>query len=121
MNAFNAEAGASEFGRRNVREARDARILIGVVVIHLDAAADLHLELAVAAREFRRALPFDLEVEIAAFGAVGSRLSRGGLRLGVLHLLLQGLDSGLHLIDLRLNFLHILRFGLWSPNGQKCR
>ena len=25
----------------------------------------------------------------------------------------------LHLIDLRLNLLHILRFGLWSPNGQK--
>ena len=94
-------------------------VLVDVIVVHLETAADFHLELAVAAREFRCALPFDLQVEIAACGTFGSRSGRRGLCLGVLHLLLQGLDGGLHLIDLRLNLLQILRFGFWSPNGQK--
>ena len=69
----------------------------------------------------RGALPRDLEVDIAAFSSSISRggVRRGGLRLGVLHLLLQGFDGRLHLIDLRLDLLHILRSGLWSSDAQK--
>lgn len=55
--AFDAEAGSSKLGRRNIREACDPRVLVGLVVIHLDAAADLHLELPVLARELWRSFP----------------------------------------------------------------
>lgn len=41
------------------------------------------------------------------------------MRLSLLHLFLQRLDRSLHLIDLRLNLLHILRFGFPSPGRQK--
>src|SRR4029079_1804942 len=120
--ALDAETGATELRRAHVWIGRDRRVLIDVLVFGLDASADLEGKLLpIRARELRRSLPRDLEVDIAAFGSRISRggVRRGGLRLGVLHLLLQCLDGGLHLIDLRLDLLHILRFVSWRANCQK--
>src|SRR5262245_19618631 len=106
-NALNAEASTPKLGGAHIREGRDRRILVDVVVVHLETPADLHLELAVCTRKFRRALPFDLQIEIAAAGTCRRRVRRGGLSFSVGHLLLQCLDGCLHLLDLRLDLLQI--------------
>src|SRR3990170_7400029 len=117
--AFDAEAGTTKLGARDIGKAGDGRVLIDVVVIHLESAADLELELlAVAAGKFRRALPLDLEVEVAGAGFSRRRLGRGGLRLGILYLLLQRLDGRLHTVDLGLDRLQILRIGCWNAGSQ---
>src|SRR5262245_3608277 len=92
-------------------------------------SSDLHLEFAVAARQFRCALPLDLQVKVALAGSRRCCVRRCGLRLGVGDLLLQRLDGCLHLsigrlhfLDLRLDLLQILCLlclRLWSGCGQK--
>ncbi len=82
-----------------------------MVVVGHDAAAHLELEFAVRACEFRRALPLDLQVEIAAAGTGCS-----GLRL--LHLALEGGHLGLHGPHLRLELCHVCGFGGRAAGSQ---
>ncbi len=101
---LDAEPGAPERRRRNVRGKGDRRVLIDVVVVGLDPPTDLELELLfVGAGEFGRALPFDLQVEVVAAGVGGGGVRCGGLRLRVLNLPLQLLDSGIQRVDLVLD------------------
>src|SRR5262245_14503019 len=121
-NALNAEASTPKLGGVHIWEGRDLPILVDAVVINLDTSPDLHLEFAVRTREFRCALPLDLQVKVALAGSRRCCVRRCGLRLGVGHLLLQRLDGRLHLLDLRLDLsqiLCLLCLRLWSGCGQK--
>src|SRR4029453_11939834 len=86
--AFDAEARAANLGRAHIGPTGYVKVLIDGVVIGLKAAADLETELAVAARQLGRALPLDLQIEIAAAGICRRCVRGGGLGLGVGDLLL---------------------------------